>query len=281
VIGRVWAVALNTFREAVRDRVLYLLLVVGVGAVAFSKILGDISVGDRLHVIVDTGLTAVSLLGVMISVFVGTGLIYKEIDKRTVYTILSKPVRRGEFVLGKYLGLLLTIAVCMAVLSAGFLLYYRVVAGAAPVERGPGLPEPGAWYALHGGRVTLVMLVALLFIFVEVCVVTAVAVMFSSASTPILSAVFTSAVFAAGRLSYWIPRLIDYLGARGQSGPVRRLLLHLLYYATPNLQILDLRNEAANVGLLPGDLGWRLLYAACYAGIMLVLAALIFRRRRF
>jgi len=106
VIGRVWAVALNTFREAVRDRILYLLLVVGVVAVAFSKFLGDISVGDRLHVIVDTGLTAVSLLGVMISVFVGTGLIHKEIDKRTVYTILSKPVRRGEFILGKYLGLL-------------------------------------------------------------------------------------------------------------------------------------------------------------------------------
>jgi ABC-type transport system involved in multi-copper enzyme maturation permease subunit len=281
VIGRVWAVALNTFREAVRDRVLYLLLVVGVGAVAFSKFLGEISVGDHLHVIVNTGLTAVSLLGVMISVFVGTGLIYKEIDKRTVYTILSKPVRRGEFILGKYLGLLLTILVCMGLLSLGFLVYYRIVAGAAVVPKGEGAPPAGFWYPVHGGRITLPLLAALFFIFVEVCLVTAVAVMFSSASTPILSAVLTSVVFAAGRMSGWIPRFMDYLGVRGDSSAVQNFFLQILYYVTPNLEILDLRDDAVNVGVLPGDLGWRLLYALSYATVMLLVATLIFRRRRF
>jgi ABC-type transport system involved in multi-copper enzyme maturation permease subunit len=259
VIGRVWAVALNTFREAVRDRVLYLLLVAGVAAVVFSKFLGEISVGDNLHVVADTGLTAVSLLGVMISIFVGTGLIYKEIDKRTVYTILSKPVRRGEFLLGKYLGLTLTVLVCTSLLSAGFLVYYPI----------------------YGGRVGWPLVAALVFIFVEICVVTAVAVMFSSASTPILSAVFTSVIFGAGRLSHWIPRLIDYLGARGDASAPKTALLQLLYFITPNLGILDLRDEAVNIGALPGDLGWRLLYAASYASVMLLLATLIFRRRRF
>ncbi len=257
--GRVWAVALNTFREAVRDRVLYLLLVVGIGAVAFSKFLGEISVGDTLHVIVNTGLTAVSLLGVMISIFVGTGLIYKEIDKRTIYTIISKPVRRGEFVLGKYLGLLLTIAVCMGLLSAGFLVYYPIL----------------------GGKVTWPLLAALAFIFVEVCVVTSIAVMFSSASTPILSAVLTSVIFAAGRMSGWIPRFIEHLNATGEPSTVKSFFLQILYYITPNLEILDLRDEAVNTGALAGDLGWRLLYALSYITIMLLVATLIFRRRRF
>lgn len=275
MIGRVWAMALNTFREAVRDRVLYLLLVVGLGAVAFSKFLGEISVGDTLHVIVNTGLTAVSLLGVMISIFVGTGLIYKEIDKRTVYTILSKPVRRGEFVLGKYLGLLLTIAICMGVLSAGFLIYYRILAGAADPQRS------GLWYWLHAGRITVPLVVALAFIFVEVCVVTSVAVMFSSASTPILSAVLTSVIFAAGRMSSWIPRFIEELESQGTASEFKKSILQGLYYITPNLSILDLRDEAVNIGTLPGDLGWRLLYALSYITIMLLTATLIFRRRRF
>lgn len=275
MIGRVWAVALNTFREAVRDRILYLLLVVGIGAVAFSKFLGEISVGDHLHVIVNTGLTAVSLLGVMISVFVGTGLIYKEIDKRTVYTILSKPVRRGEFIFGKYLGLLLTIAVCTGLLSIGFLVYYRAVAGVAD-DRATGL-----LYWMHGGRITVPLLAALVFIFVEICVVTAVAVMFSSASTPILSAVLTSIIFTAGRMSTWIPEYIRELARRGESGEVKSFFLQILYYITPNLSIMDLRDEAVNIGALPGDLAWRLLYAVSYSVVVLLVATLVFRRRRF
>jgi ABC-type transport system involved in multi-copper enzyme maturation permease subunit len=261
VIRRVLALALNTFREAVRDRILYLLVVVGLAAVVLSKFLGEVSVGDQLHVVADTGLTAVSLLGVMISIFVGTGLIYKEIDKRTVYTILSKPVGRGEFILGKYLGLLLTAGVCMALLSAAFLLYFPTM----------------------GGKVTAPLVLALVFSMVEVAVVIAVAVMFSSASTPILSAVLTSVVFAAGRLSSWIPWYIEDILRRPDCAAreLRAFVLQGLYYITPNLNAFDLRDEAVNTGSMPGDLGWRLLYAAGYVAAMLLAAALIFRRRRF
>jgi len=283
MIARVWALALNTFREAVRDRVLYLLLVVGLAAVGFSRFLGEISVGDELHVIVNTGLTAVSLLGVMISVFVGTGLIYKELDKRTVYTILSKPVRRGEFILGKYLGLVLTALVCMALLSAGFLVYYRVLAGEAPMPRTATPPSGGAvfWHQLHGGRITGALLAALCFSMVEVAVIIAVAVMFSSASTPILSAVLTSVVFAAGRLSHWIPDFMDYLGRIRTGGLASQFFLQVLYYLTPNLSMFDLRDPAVNAVGLPPDLSLRILYAAGYAAVMLLAATLIFRRRRF
>ncbi|HOX07459.1 MAG TPA: ABC transporter permease subunit, partial [Planctomycetota bacterium] len=200
--------------------------------------------------------------GVMLSVFVGTGLIYKEIDKRTVYTILSKPVRRGEFILGKYLGLVLTAGVCMAVLSAGFLVYYP----------------------LHGGAVTWPLLAALLFSLLEVAVIIAVAVMFSAASTPILSAVLTTVVFAAGRLSHWIPDFMDQLGRTRTGGSVLQFLLQLLYYLTPNLGIFDLRDAAVNdPGRMPaaGDLLRIAFYGAGYAAAMLLGATLIFRRRRF
>ena len=232
---------------------------VGLAAVGFSHFLGEVSVGDALHVVADTGLTAVSLLGIMISVFVGTGLIYKEIDKRTVYTILSKPVRRGEFVLGKYLGLVLTAMVCMTILSVGFLVYFR----------------------LHGGEVSWPLVAALLFSIVEVALVIAVAVMFSSASTPILSAVLTSVVFAAGRLSHWIPDFMDHLGRTRTGGLGSQVVLQVLYYITPNLSMFDLRDAAANATELPPDLSWRVLYAAGYAAAMLLAATLIFRRRRF
>jgi Cu-processing system permease protein len=206
-------------------------------------------------------LSAVSLLGVMISIFVGTGLIYKEIDKRTVYTILSKPVGRGEFILGKYLGLLMTAAVCMALLSTAFL----------------------AYFPLMGGRVTVPLLLALVFSMVEVAVIIAVAVMFSSASTPILSAVLTSVVFAAGRLSSWIPRYIEEILKHPEysARELRAWILQVLYYITPNLNVFDLRDEAVNTGAVPTLLGWRLLYAAGYVAAMLLAAALVFRRRRF
>jgi ABC-type transport system involved in multi-copper enzyme maturation permease subunit len=259
MIARVWALALNTFREAVRDRVLYLLLVVGLAGVAFSHFLGEVSVGDPLHVVADTGLTAVSLLGIMISVFVGTGLIYKELDKRTVFTILSKPVRRGEFVLGKYLGLVLTAMVCMTILSIGFLVYFH----------------------LHGGKVNWPLVAALVFSIIEVTLIIAVAVMFSSASTPILSAVLTSVVFAAGRLSHWIPDFMDYLGRIRTGGLASQFFLQVLYYLTPNLSMFDLRDPAVNAVGLPPDLSLRILYAAGYAAVMLLAATLIFRRRRF
>jgi ABC-type transport system involved in multi-copper enzyme maturation permease subunit len=286
VIARVGALALNTFREAVRDRVLYLLLVVGLAAVAFSRILGEISVGDSVHVIADTGLTAVSLLGVMISIFVGTGLIYKEIDKRTVYTILSKPVRRGEFIFGKYLGLMLTATVCMLLLSVGFLVYYRVMAGAVELPPGQG-PASGLGrlaFFLHGGRITWPLVAALLFSLLEVALIVSVAVLFSSASTPILSAVLTTVIFAAGRLSHWIPDFMEQMGRTRTGGSALQFILQLLYYLTPNLGLFDLRDAAVNApDQMPaaGDLLRIALYGGGYAAAMLVGATLIFRRRRF
>ena len=107
---KIWAIATNTYREAIRDKILYLLLVFGALSIASSKLLGFISIGDDLKIIVDISLASISLFGALIAIFVGTSLVYKEVDKRTIYTIISRPIDRYEFILGKYLGLVMLIA---------------------------------------------------------------------------------------------------------------------------------------------------------------------------
>src|SRR5213079_2697481 len=119
---RAGVVALNTFREAVRDRVLYNLLFFALVMMAASIIAGQISIGIEQTVIVTLGLSAISLIGLLISVFIGVGLVSKEMDKRTLYALLAKPVRRWEFLLGKFGGLVLTLTVNTAAMALGLLL---------------------------------------------------------------------------------------------------------------------------------------------------------------
>src|SRR5215204_875852 len=179
---RVAAITRNTFREAVRDRVLYnlvLFVLILTGAAVF---LGELSAAQELKIIVDMGLSAALLFGVFIAIFVGVGLVYKEIERRTIYAIFSKPVGRGEFLLGKYLGLCLTLAVNVFVMGAGVslaLLY---------VNRG--------WHPL-----VLSIWPAVALIYVELSVVVAVALLFSSFSSPALSALLTFFVFVIGHFS--------------------------------------------------------------------------------
>ena len=116
---RVVAIARNAFREAVRDRVLYNLVVFALLLIGGAVFLGELSAGQEAKIIVDLGLSATLLFGMFIAVFVGVGLVYKEIERRTLYAILSKPVSRGEFLLGKYLGLCLTLFVNVAIMGAG------------------------------------------------------------------------------------------------------------------------------------------------------------------
>src|SRR6201993_2895094 len=121
-MSRVGVVALNTFREAVRDRVLYNLVFFALVMIAASILVGQVSIGIEKIVIVTLGLSAISVIGLLISVFIGVGLVSKEMDKRTLYALFAKPVRRWEFLLGKFGGLLLTLAVNTAAMGVGLFL---------------------------------------------------------------------------------------------------------------------------------------------------------------
>ncbi len=259
----VWAIAVNTFREAVRDKILYLLVVFGILLIVVSRAIGWISYGGEHKIMTDLGLFAIWLFVALISIFIGTQMIYKEIDKRTLYTILSKPIDRWEFVIGKYLGLLLTTAMILALLSSVFLAYLYLM----------GAPLTGAIFQ------------ALLLTLLEMVVVTALAIFFSSASTPVLSAVFTFMLFGMGQLTKWI---VD-LGAQVQGqAPWAKLLLKLFYYLMPNLHNFNVRQEAVQAAGR-GE-GWAvgaeqtfsiMVYAFSYAAAVLLAAVLVFRRRNF
>ena len=151
------AIAVNTFREAVRDRVLYLIVVFAVVLIAASTLLSLLTVGSEEKIIKDFSLSMITLFGTATALFIGIGLVYKEIEKRTVYTLLSKPIRRGEFILGKYLGLCLTLAVNLAVMAGAFFILLAL----------RGFSADGMWTAL-------------LLIYVELLLVTSIAVFFSA-----------------------------------------------------------------------------------------------------
>src|SRR5438874_1886645 len=209
--ARVLAIARNTFREAVRDRVLYNLVLFVLLLTGGAVFLGELSAAQEAKIIVDMGLSAMLLFGVFIAIFVGVGLVYKEIERRTLYAIFSKPVGRGEFLLGKYLGLCLTLAVNVSVMGAGVslaLLYVR-----------------GGWGPLVAGVWPAVALV-----YVELMILIAVALLFSSFSSPALSALLTFFVFVIGHFSADLNGL-----AKSSSSAAARALFHALYYLLPNL----------------------------------------------
>jgi ABC-type transport system involved in multi-copper enzyme maturation permease subunit len=255
--GRVAAIARNAFREALRDRVLYNLVLFVLLLTAAAIFLGELSAGQEARIIVNMGLSAMLLFGAFISIFVGVGLVYKEIERRTVYAIFSKPVGRGEFLVGKYLGLCLTLAVNTFVMGAGVSLALMYVSG--------------GWNPL----VTSIW-PAVLMIYLELMILTAVALLFSSFSSPALSALLTFFVFIIGHFS----ADLKSLASSGSAGA--RLLFGALYYLLPNLANYSYITPAAH-GQTPAAsmMLAAFAYALVYITILLAVATLIFNRRNF
>jgi Cu-processing system permease protein len=256
--GRILTIARNAFREAVRDRVLYNLVLFVLGLTATSIFVGELSAGQEPKIIVDLGLSAMLLFGAFISIFVGVGLVYKEIERRTVYAIFSKPVGRGEFLVGKYLGLCLTLAlnVCVMGLGISFALLY-----------------------VHGGWNPLALSIwpAVLLIYMELMILTAVALLFSSFSTPALSALLTFFVFIIGHFSSDLRTFAASMGTASA-----RWFFGALYYLLPNLANYSFITPAA-YGQTPTaqTLLGAFAYAGIYSAVLLSAATLIFNRRNF
>jgi ABC-type transport system involved in multi-copper enzyme maturation permease subunit len=255
---RVVAIARNAFLEAVRDRVLYNLVLFVLLLIAGAIFLGELSAGQERKIIVDLGLSTMLLFGVFISIFVGVGLVYKEIERRTVYAILSKPVSRGEFLLGKYLGLCLTLLVNVVVMGAGVSL--------------------ALLYARRGGdSLALTIWPAIFLIYLELMILTGVALLFSSFSSPALSALLTFLVFIIGHFSADLKNL-----AASMESMAGRWLFTSLYYLLPNLSNYSYITPAAH-GQMPSSsfVLLAILYAAVYIAITITLATLVLGKRNF
>ncbi len=247
---RIWAVAHNTFREAVRDRVLYVLVFFAAAAIFGSKALGWISIGQDIKIMVDISLAAISVFGVLIAIFVGTNLVHKEIDKRTIYTILCRPMARYEFVLGKCLGLAGLLAVVVFVMTAIAAVYVFLL----------------------GGRLTSSFYLAALLIYWKLLLITALAVLLSALTAPILGAIIVFAAYVVGHATNIFINLPPQF-----DGTVSKQVLQALYYVLPNLSHFDIASEAANgVAIAPSYVVWALAYGTVYTAMLLTLAALAF-----
>lgn len=248
------AIALNTFREAIRDRILYLLLVFAMILIGVSRLLSLLTVGDEAKIIKDVGLSAISIFGVMTAVFVGVSLLFKEIERRTIYTLLASPVARWQFVCGKFAGLLAVLAMNVLLMSLA-LFGLLLVRGESP------------WP----------LTVAVVLILVELSIVTAFSLLFSSLTNPVLAAVSTAAIYVAGHMVWALKMFQDKLS----EGPAT-WIFDALYWALPNLDRLDVKSEAVHgMALQSGFLLSALAYGIAYAAAVLVLACIAFERKEF
>jgi Cu-processing system permease protein len=255
-MSRVGVVAWNTFREAVRDRVLYNLVFFALLMMGAAILVGQISIGIERMVIVSLGLSAISVIGLLMAVFIGVGLVSKEMDKRTLYALLAKPVRRWEFLLGKFGGLLLTLAINTAAMSAG--LFAALFYVKHSLERADG-----------------VALVAIYFILLKLALVVALALLFSCYTTPLLAILFTAALYVSG-LFVKEMRVVH----SDTMAPAVQTFLRWLSYLLPNFENFDVMASAAHGRHIPGDLILQsTAYAVLYCAIVLAAAAAVFSHR--
>ncbi len=252
---KIKTIALNTFKEAIRDRVLYLLFFFTVVALLFSRLLAMLTVGDRVKIIKDVGLASISLFGMLMAILIGTGLVYKEIDKKTVFTLISKPIHRWQFLLGKFFGLVLTLLIMTVLMSLIFLIIVF----------------------LYTSKIEGRLLLAVLFIFIELILITAVAILFSCFSTPILSSLFSVSFYLIGHFSWGLETLL----LKTKPGPTK-VLLQGIYALLPDLENFNFKTEAVyGLAVQPRFYFYSALYGVVYTFFILVLAVLIFKKRDF
>jgi len=252
---RIASIASNTFREAVRDRVLYNLIAFALLMSGAAILVGQISIDIERLVVINLGLTAVSLFGIVIAIFIGIGLVSKEIEKRTLYTVLSRPVRRWEFIVGKFFGLAGTLVVNTFFMAIG--VFAALLYVSHRFQRSDG------W-----------LLVALYFIVLEFLIITALALLFSSFSSPLLSAVFAFSLFVIGSFAE------DLRGFAGLTHGITRWLATGAAYLVPNFSALNVISSVAHDQPVSGQLiAYNSAYALVYAAMALSGAVLIFERR--
>ena len=269
-LSRIWAVALNTFREAMRNRVLAVLVLFAVGLMGFSLVLGELSMHEEVRIIKDLGLAGISLVGLLIALFLGVNLLSKELDRKTVYFVIPKPLHRWEFLLGKFAGMAVTLSLLTATMALILAVFVSVQGG------------------VHG----IAMLRAEILVLLELLLVVAVAMLFSSFSSPYLSAMFTGALWVIGRNT---PELRAFATGKMKDTAIQPVLelaakvvpdFHLFYISGANLAAEGAEASTDIVSVHETFVSWTYvagagLYCMLYAGVCLLIAVALFARRDF
>jgi len=252
---RIAFVAWNTFKETVRNRVMVNILIFAVGLILLSLVVGDWSLGHQVKVIKDFGLSAMSIFGLLIAIFIGIRLMVQELEQRTIYVIASKPIHRWEIVVGKYIGLGVTLAVNVVLMSLAL------------------------WGAdlIMEGKMDLGLVPAILLIYVEILLIVGFALFFSSFAAPTLSALLTLAVFIIGHLSEFLREYVQLYPDKGF-----HWLLKCLYYVVPNLEKLNLKMAVVEqIERPPHAVSYGFLYGVAYITLLLFLTAAVFAKKDF
>ena len=253
----IFAVAINTYREALRNKVFYIILIFAIVMIFFSLFLASISLGEQDRILKHIGLSIMEIFGLLIAMFVGVSLVNDELERKTIYTIIANGVRRSEFILGKFFGLLLVIIVTFLLMGSILFLVLAIVPGAS---------------------ISWTLIPAIFYSLLSMMIIIAVAVLFSSFSTPILSAVLTFFVFIIGNLSSDLLEFAKQLAKEGNA--LLPKMLKCIYYIIPHLDDLNLKNQVLNYKEVAISFP-SVLVALLYSAILLLIASFIFSRKDF
>ena len=248
------AIAHNTFRESIRDRLLYAILFFGLLLMLATIILGSISLEQDVKVIKDLGLAGIFIINFLIILSVGTNLVSKEIDRKSIYTVLTKPIERSTFIIGKFFGLAATLFVTTAIMSAVFVVLLLVK---------------------HAG-VSPLIFASLVFTYIELLFLVAIALMFSSFTAPVASALYTLAFFLIGHSMTSLTRFGE------QAGPFVRGAITAGTHLLPNLEKFNIKNQVVyDVAVSGPQALWTVVYAVAYITVLIIVATNILKRQEF
>ena len=261
-------IAINGFRESVRDKVLYSLVAFAILLIAASYILGQLTAGQDLKIMKDLGLSSIAIFGLFMAVFIGVSLVSKEVERRSIYGLLAKPITRREIVLGKFAGLTLTLAVNVAIMT---LALYAVLAyvgwGESEIAR----------QAREAPILDPAILKAAVLILVQLMIVTVTALFFSTFSTPILSAGLTFGVYVAGYFSQDLRNFDQVVGSKAA-----QMFARVLSYVLPNLAPFDVTSRIVHgLPVTAGYMAVTIAYGLVYVAMLLILGVTAFSRRDF
>ncbi|MBN2399484.1 MAG: ABC transporter permease [Candidatus Aminicenantes bacterium] len=246
---------LNTFKESARNKMFYLLIFFGILFALSSKLISFLTLGDAMKVLKDTGLAAINFFCVLIAIFTGINLVYKEVEKKTIFNILSKPVTRGHFIIGKFFGLALTMLLALAAMAVIFFLLVFLV----------------------GGGFDLKILLYFFMLYLELLIIVAISLLFSSFSTPILSFIFTVSLYLIGHIMWTFNEFKMLLQSK-----LWIKFAQFLYYIMPNLDKFNIKNDVVlDLPLQATTILFSVLYALVYILALLTVTVMIFRRREF
>jgi ABC-type transport system involved in multi-copper enzyme maturation permease subunit len=259
-MGKILAISINTVREAIRNRILYSILVFAIFMIGSSYLLAQMQFGDYAKIVSDVGMGSISFFGVMISVFLGVGLLNREIERRTIYLVITKPVSRSSFLLGKFFGLNLTLLANLLVMLLAFYLVIWFT-----------FPDSSRFFS------NTIYLKCFVLIIGECFILTGLAILFSTFSTVILSSIFCVGLYIIGHLL----SDIKFLALKSES-VMFKYVVNALYYILPNLEVFNNREAVAHsITYSWGLVGYGLLYSVLYTSILLLIAIVIFSRRDY